>query len=188
MTRRILLPVIALGLFFAGCTKVKNLANINVNIPYQQQFAIPDYPGALGGVTLPPGGGTLPFPAVPVPTNSQYYLTQYHTSAEKIIKVGLKSLSLQILSPANQNFDFLDNVQVYISARTLPEMLLAYSYSVPKGVTTLDLATSTEVNLKDYFIQDTIYLRLSAHINATPLPGTQVNMASVFNLLANPLE
>ena len=183
-----ILSVIALTSVFTGCTKVKHLADINVDIPYNKEVNIPQYAGGYSGMPIPGGGAQLPFPAIPVATNSKAYIAQYNTSAEKIIKVDLKSLSLQILSPEAQNFDFLDNVQVYISGQTLPEMLLASNYSVPKGLSTLTLTTSTDVNLKNYFLQDTIYFRLSAHINAVPISGTRLNIASVFHMLANPLE
>jgi len=65
---------------------------------------------------------------------------------------------------------------------------VAWEYNIPKGQTQLNLTTNTSVNLKNYFIQDTIYFRLQAHINAIPATGTQLNIASVFHLLANPLD
>jgi len=171
-----------------ACNKVKQLANINVNIPYSSQITIPLFAGDSAGIALPPGGATLPFPVLPVATNSQQYLSEYNTSSSKILDVDLNSLAMQILSPASQNFNFLDTIQVYISANSQPEMLVAYMYNIPKGLTTLNLITNTGVNLKNYFVQDTIYFRLNAHINAIPASGTQLNIASVFHLLANPLD
>ncbi len=187
MKKMMILSVIAISAVFASCNKVTQLANINVDIPYNQQVSVPQIPGAIYGIPLPPGGATLNFPAVPVATNSQDYIAQNKTSIEKVVNVYLKSLAIQILSPANQNFDFLDNIQVYISSKSQPERIIADQYNIPKGQTTLNLATSTDVNLKNYFIEDTIYFRLNAHINAVPISGTQLNIASVFHMLANPL-
>jgi hypothetical protein len=170
-----------------GCNKTKQLANINFDIPYNQQVAVPSS-GYTFGTPLPPGGITLPFPAVPVPTNAQQYISTYHTSADKILAVNLKSLSLQILSPAGQTFDFLDNVDLYISAKNQQEVLIASQHTVAKGLTTLQLNADESVNLKNYFIQDTMYFRMTTHINAVPPDSAQLKISSVFHVLANPLE
>jgi len=95
---------------------------------------------------------------------------------------------MQILSPATQNFDFLDTVQLYMSAPMLPEVLMAYQYNIPKGSTTLNLTTITEVDMKSYFLADTMYLRMRTYINAVPASGTQLNIATTFHMIANPLD
>jgi hypothetical protein len=183
-----LLTGIAFVALFASCNRITQLANINVNIPYSAQVTVPQVPGDAAGIPLPPGGISLPFPTMPIATNSQQYIAEYQTSAAKIVDVDLQSLALQILSPADQNFNFLDSVEIFISTSTLPEMLVAYAYDIPQGQTTLNLTTETNLNLKTYFIQDTIIFRMSAHINAIPASGTQLNIASTFHLLANPLD
>jgi hypothetical protein len=186
MKKSFILFTIAICVIVAACSKVKDLANISVDLPYSQQVSVPVDTSYVAGVPIP-GGITLPFPSVPFATNSKDIMAQYKTSADKIIKVSLKGLSLQILSPAGQNFDFMDSIQIYMSATTQPEVLIAHQYEISKGQTTLTLVTDTSVNLKDYFVQDTISYRLTTHINATPPQGTQLNISSVFHLLANPL-
>ncbi len=169
-----------------SCIKITNpIGNINVNIPYSQQAEIPAVPGYTFGQALPAAGANIGLPPVPLATNSQQYISQYSTTADKIIKVDLDSFALQILSPGSQNFDFLDSVQLYLSARSQPEVLVAYNYQIGKGQTALILNTISDVNLKNYFIQDTIYLRLNTHVNAIPATGTQLNMYTVFHMLAN---
>lgn len=170
----------------AGCKKVKDLANISVNIPYTQHVSIPSS-GYEYGFPLPAGGVQLDFPMVGAPTNSKSYLDQYHTNGNKVIKVALNSLSLVITSPAQQNFDFLDTVRMYISAPGQPEALVAYKYGATRGQKTLDLTCDNNVNLKNYFLADTMYFRTTMHINAVPIPGAEMDIKSVFNLVANPL-
>jgi len=184
----LVLATVGAVVFLTSCGgKLKQLANINFDIPYNQQITVPGT-GYAYGTPLPGGGITLPFPAVPVATNSQQYITQYHTSADKILMVNLKSMNLQIASPSGQNFDFLDNISIYISAKNQPEMLIASQNSVPKGQTTLNFTVpDSTVNLKSYFLADTMYFRLSAHINAVPPTGEQLQLSSVFHVLANPL-
>ena len=186
--KKIILGLAATTVLLASCTKLMQLASISVDIPYSQQVTIPPVTGYSQTVGLPAGGVALDFPSVAFATNSQQYISQYKTAANMIIDVDLKSLSFQILSPADQNFDFLDNVEVYMHSTTQPEVLIASQYSVPKGQTTLDVTTNPLVNLKDYFVDDTIYFRLNTHINAVPLKGAQMNISSVMHLLANPLQ
>jgi hypothetical protein len=186
--RKIIFGLVATTIFLASCNKLMQLASISADIPYSQQVAIPPVTGYSQTVKLPTGGVALDFPSVAFATNSQQYISQYKTAANMIIDVDLKSLALQILSPADQNFDFLDNVEVYIHSTTQPEVLIASQYNVSKGVTTLDITTNPLINLKNYFVDDTIYFRLNTHINAVPLQGAQMNISSVMHLLANPLQ
>jgi hypothetical protein len=186
--KRLLLAGFALLAIATSCNKVKQLANINVDIPYTQQLNLPDVAADTAGAGLPAGGLSVPLPSVSFATNSQQYMSQYHTAAGMILNVYLKGLSLQLAAPPNQNFDWLDNIQVYISAPGQPEVLIASQDNVPKGQALLSLNTNTSVNLKSYFVQDTITMRMQAHINAIPASSTQVNIASVFHLLANPLD
>ena len=188
MKKILLVGLVALTGIAAGCKKIKQLANIDVTIPYSQQVSVPQVAGDTAGVPLPPGGVSLPFPAFPVVTNSQQYIAQYKTSTGKIVSFGLGSMVIDILSPASQNFNFLDSIQIFISANNQPEVLVAYQYAVPKGATMLNLYAVPNVNLKNYFIQDTMYFRVSSHINAVPASGTQLNIVSAFNLVANPLD
>lgn len=174
---------------FAACSKVKQLANISFNLPYNTTVSIPRTTIDTG-LPFPPRGISLPFPAVPVATNSKQALSQNNTIAEKVIEADLKSLSLTIVSPPDLTFDFVDSVQLFISANNLPEQLVAYSYNIPKGVRSLNLTTNTNVNLKQYFLQDTMYVRLTTHINSIPALQSdgQMSVAAVMHVTANPLQ
>src|SRR4051812_8769379 len=112
---KLLLPIVLIAICFAACNGLKNLANISVDIPYSTQVSVPDVPGYTTGILLPPGGLDLPSVTVASATNSQAYMSQYGTAANMVVSVTLKSMNIQILSPAGQNFDFLDNIQVYMS-------------------------------------------------------------------------
>lgn len=182
------ITAIAATVAATGCSKIKQLANITFDEPLNEQVTVPSVPGYTQSVALPPGGLELPFPALAVATNSQQYLSQYGSATNLVTSVDLKSLQLQIMQPSAGNFDFLDSVYVFISTKTLPEALIAYDISIPKGATTLALFTNTDVNLKKYYTADTIYMRLQAHINATPLAGEQLDIPAVFHIIANPLN
>lgn len=174
-------------LMASACKKVKDLADISVNIPYTQHVAIPPVAGYEFGFPLPAGGVNISLPAVSAPTNSKAYLEQYHTNSDKVRRVALNSLSLELTTPPGQNFDFIDTVRLYISAPGHEEMLVAYKYGTIANTRVLTLTTNTDINLKDYFLEDTMTFRATMHINAVPAPGAEMDIKSVFNLVANPL-
>src|SRR4051812_44904754 len=115
-TIRILPVALLIGTLFA-CNGIKNIANINVDIPYATQVNVPDVPGYTVGIPLPPGGLDLPSITAGFETNSKAYMSQYGTAANMVVSVTLKSMNIQIQSPPGQNFDFLDNIQIYMSAK-----------------------------------------------------------------------
>ncbi len=182
-----ILILVAAAISLSACQKVKNLANIGFDIPYSQSETLPNVPGYTYGMQLPAGGVELPFPPATVATNAQHYFDQYHASSKNIVSAALTSMSMQITAPAGQYFDFLDTIELYVSTESQPEVLVAYAYNIPKGQTTLDLTTMPGLNLKNYFVQDSIIVRLNAHINAVPAPGTTVQLSGKFHIVANPL-
>lgn len=166
-----------------ACKKLKSLADININIPYSTTVTMPT--AYEEGIPLPGMGVTANIGPIPIETRSQEYLAQYNTNAEKIQSVTLRKLSLKILSPSTESIDFLDTVRIYISAQGQPEVLAAYHYG-RMGGDSLVLTCSND-DLRNYFLADIMNIRLKARFNRIPAPGTNLEIASVFNLVANPL-
>ena len=184
MKRVILLIIVLLIIAPLGCRKLKSLANININIPYSTQVTVPAYGGE--GVPIPFGGYSATIGPVALTTNSSQYMAQYHTDADNILHVKLKSLSLSVLNPASESIDFIDTVRIYISAPGQPELLAAYRYGRATGQDSVALVCN-DYNLKNYFLSDVMYIKLNGHFNRVPASGTTLGIYSVFNMLANPL-
>jgi hypothetical protein len=185
MKRRVVFLIVVAALLMVGCNKLAQFTNINFNVPYNQTVSIP----IIDTGTLPPGGMSVMLPALAVPTNSQSYIDSFHTSSNNILRVNLSTLSMTQTGNADvNNFNFLDSVSVYISGPTLPLQLVAYQYSIPKGLDTLSLDTVSNVNLKPYFLLDTMYIQIAIHYNSIPAGNTELGMYSVFHILANPLD
>ena len=191
MKKLLFLSSIAALTIFIGCKKSKQLTNISEDMPYSADVALPSIPG-IDSISPPPGGMDLSAAPIPLtiaePTYYQQFLTQYGTDSNKVISVTLKQLSLKITTPSSANFDFVDSVEVYLSAHGQPEILAAYRYNVPRGVDSFDLVPNSGVNLKNYFLQDSIYFRLDGHIVSAVKLNETFHIGSVFHLLANPLN
>jgi hypothetical protein len=187
MMKKLVFCAIAMVKLFTACQKIKNLANINFNIPFSQSVTVPDIAGFPYGATLPQGGLDLPFPPLSVATNAQQIFNQYHASSTNLVDANLSNMDLQITAPAGQYFDFVDSIQIFISTESLPELLVAYLYNIPKGQTKINMVVVPGLNLRSYAVQDSVTLRLNAHVNAIPAQGTAVVTEGTFHVTANPL-
>jgi hypothetical protein len=179
-----ILLLLAIAITVAGCKKIKDNAYVDAGVPFDHEFTTP---GTGPSQPLPLGGTTLDFPKVAFATNSQNTLEQYEINANKLSSVTLTNLSLYTASPHGAYFDYVDSIQLFVSTRSHDEVLVGYKYGVPKGVRKIDFDVNNEVNLKNYFLQDTMYFRIRTHINATPHGGELLHLTSVFRILANPL-
>lgn len=178
-----------------SCKKAKDIAKtvtqINTDIQYDQTLALTEVDHYLDSLhlmpgTVLPGGLALDFPPMPLPSNSQSFLDQYNTSADKVISAKLKALRVE-QGLDTGNFNFADSIMVYLSSKTLPEVLVAYVYNIPKNSKTIQL-TPVDQNLKTYFLQDTFYFREHVWFNSVPQRGSSINIKSTWNLIANPLN
>jgi hypothetical protein len=180
LTRLNLLPMAALLLFATSCNKLRHLADINFNLPYSQEFAAPAIDST---VPIPPGGLPVSLPAVAVPTNSKTEMEKNNISSDLITVVKLKSFSQKTTTG---NFNFTDTLQVYMSAPGLPETLLAYKNGIPVNTDNI-VFDCTDKNLKEYFLQDTVYLRMQGHFKTAP-PAAQYKTEFTFGITANPVK
>ncbi len=104
----------------------------------------------------------VPFdiPTPPIPTQSTQTFENNNTSKDLIEQAKLKMMKLSVMTPANGNFDFIKDLEVYISADGLPEKKIAWVYDHPNdGQNILNLETTT-IDLKDYVKKDEISIRV----------------------------
>lgn len=174
-----LLPLLLILL--SSCSKLQNLANINVDLPYEERIIAPEFDSTL---KIPAGGICVSLPPQPVPTNSKEAMALYNTGQENILHVKLVRFE-QLVPAGTGNFDFADSLRIYISATDLPELLIANKSGIGKNLETLALDCNDQ-NLKPYFLQDTVYMRVEGRFNAIP-KAKEFRLQYKFNLLANPI-
>ena len=184
MRKWMLLVLVLLVIAAVNCRKVRELANIEVNIPYSTQVSIPPYED--GEFPIPNQGYTATIGPFQVATNSKQYMQDYNTSPEKVLSLRLNQLSVKLLSPENEALDFMDTIAVYMSAGELPEFLAAWYYGRPAGDSVA--LVCSEQNLKEYFLKDMIQVTMKGNFNRTMEPGTAFEIHSVFRMVANPLN
>ena len=177
---------------FSGCSKnnsLQQLADVTFRYTYQQDVDA-NLPFANTADTVVP----VPFPvndySLPpydFATNISQIAADYNTSPEKLVSVTVDSVLVGITAPPNLTLDFVKNMKLYISAAGQPEVLAAEKNPVPAGLRSLALEVRSG-ELKPYFQQDTIRLRIVASLTGVPPSSTKINLKNIIKVVANPLK
>jgi hypothetical protein len=179
------IAVVMIGVL-PSCKKVKENLRIDADVAYTQMVTVPTA-SIDSSAPFPAGGLVVPFPTIGVETDHIKYLQQYNTRSDKVTFVGLDLLTYRFKIPGTQNFDFLDSAQVFLSAYNLPEVFVGYINKVSTGQVFLNLKPIDGLNVKDYFLRDTMNFRILWFTHAMPPSGAQFEMKSSFNILADPI-
>lgn len=100
-------------------------------------------------------------------TNSQQEFENNNTNADLVESVKLTKLTLNLQTPESGDFDFLNDIAIYINADGLEERLIASSTSIPEdGARTLDLDV-VDTELKEYIQGETYTLRTETTTDQT---------------------
>ncbi len=115
-----------------------------------------------------------------IPTNSESEFESNNTAKNLVEHITLKSLSIEITSPESATFDFLKNIEIYISAEGLDEKKIAWMEDIPKtGLRKIDLETSSD-DLQEYIKKDTYKLRTKTVTRELISQDTDIKIHSVF--------
>ncbi len=173
----------------AGCSKIKDAANISFSIPYETTVPLTDVPGSPTADSLIPLPQPVPYnlPAFAIATSNESVFKQNNTTADKIVSAKLGQLSMSINQPANGTFNFLNEVRVYMSGDKMSEVLVAQKVPVPKNVNVVEMDLQ-DVELKTLLQGDSIRIRIAAVFNALPPANSVLGLKSSFKLTANPLQ
>ena len=116
-----------------------------------------------------------------VTTNSQEKFETNNTNADNIEEVTLKDLDLTVTSPSDQNFDFLESVEVYINAPGKSELRIAYKNSIPEGMSELSLQT-VDADLAEYVKSSSFTLRFKAETDEVFAEDVHIKAYSNFQV------
>lgn len=138
-------------------------------------------------VTIPGGGGlNLPFNVntPPVQTNNQGTFENNNTRKDLIEEVYLKCITMEITAPEEGNFQFLEEVTIYISSPNVPEVEAAYKIPVPENASKKISLDVTSKNLKDYLIADEFNLRANTTTDEVVSDDHKITITTVFEVKA----
>lgn len=147
MNRSVVFLLLTIALSSAGCKALKKLTQFRIN--QSTEFSIPST--LLVNVPV-----SLPSPEIT--TNSAQTFSNNNTNADLIESVKLEEMKLTITAPAGKSFSFLKDIQLYLSAPGLQEVLVAEKLNVTSTTGEL-LLDVKDLELKEYLKQDKISLR-----------------------------
>ncbi len=142
--------VLVLGLVTVGFMS----CDINKYTQFDMEFT--------SSITVPSSSGiSLPFDlfSPDVTTNSSSTFGSNNTNKELIQEIKLTKMTLDITQPGDRDFDFLEEIHIYISADGLSEVEIAFKTTIPENVDFLELDVN-ENDLKEYIKKDDFKLRV----------------------------
>lgn len=171
MIKHLTLSLISIVVLFSSCEKLSKLTEFDIK--HNAEATIE------AGATA-----NLPFDiATPeVATNSQSEFEGQNTSSDLVESVKLKQLNVKITSPANRNFDFLNDIELYLSADGEEEVKIAWKYDIGDNIgNELTLETGTD-ELKKFLVKDKYRLRLTITTDKVVNEDINVKINSVFRV------
>ncbi len=125
----------------------------------------------------------IPLPSVTTNTEEEFENNNTHKDLAK--EIHLKTLELTVTDPADGDFGFLRNIEIYISADGLREKKIAWKLNIPDNIGgTLELETTSE-DLKEYLFADKFKLRVRVTTDRLITRDYDIDIKTVFHVKAN---
>jgi hypothetical protein len=126
-------------------------------------------------------GISLPFDLLTpdMTTNSSSTFGTNNTNKELIQEITLKSMVLDITAPGDRDFDFLEEIHIYIQAEGLSEVEIAFKTNIPSDIDRLELDVNSN-DLKEYIKKDKFNLRVKTTTDEVLNDDVNIDVKSVF--------
>ncbi|MGZ5245987.1 MAG: hypothetical protein ACXWV5_02835 [Flavitalea sp.] len=157
-----------------SCEKINDL--LTFEISESENIQIP-----ASGLINPP----LISP-VPVSMSSEESFENNNTRANLVKNVNLTKLTLTIVDPQAQNFNFLKDIKIYIGTDETDKVLLASLQNVPMNVASIELVPS-DSKLDKYLKAETYTLYTEVSLRSGVADELTVRADSKFKVTADPL-
>lgn len=115
-------------------------------------------------------------------TNSESEFENNNTNSDLVESVKLRQLTLTLQTPSSGDFDFLNDISIYITAEGLEERLLASRMNIPEDgsrVIELDVA---DTELREYIKGDSYRLRTETTTDQTIESDHEIEIFTRFGI------
>lgn len=134
---------------FVGCKKIDALTQFDIDYDLQVFFPSNSLINSPFNISTPPQE-----------TNFGGEFESNDANKDKIEEVKLKKMYLQTVSPEGKRFTFLDEVEIFVKADGLSEMLLASKYDISDNIGDYLELNPTENDLSEYIKKDKLSFRV----------------------------
>ncbi|MDN4166744.1 hypothetical protein QWY31_14630 [Cytophagales bacterium LB-30] len=159
---------------FQSCNKKDEL--LTFRFDSSVDFTVP----SAAGVNLP-----VSIPTPDVQSGAQQSFQNNNTRADLVKNVVLEEIELSITNPPGQDFGFLKEVHLFISASGLPEREIAYATNIPENAGTKLALETTDVALDEYVKQSTYDIRTEVVIREAFFQDVDITADMVFRVTAD---
>ena len=119
-----------------------------------------------------------------IETNAEATFESEGTSTKRISSIQLSELKLTVVNPSNADFDFLNEIEVYIKAPGLDEKRVAFKQNIPETGLKSIVCEIDEVNLKDYISKENFSLRVRTITDQVVFQDIQVRIDQNYKVRA----
>lgn len=113
-------------------------------------------------------------------TNSTETFAINNTNKERIEKIVLEELVLTITDPPEETFSFLNDIDIFINASSLPEERIAYRYDIPDGVDDEIHCEMTGTDLQAYIKKEEFSIRIASTTDEIITKDVEINVYTNF--------
>jgi len=163
-----------IALSSTSCKKIAELTKFDIK--YNSETTI-----EAGVATLSPFSITTP----EVETQSEGQFEGHNTAKNLIQAITLKELKISIVSPEEQNFDFLKDIEVYISTDEQEEVKIAWKNDIAEAAAKEIILDLSKSDLKPYIMSEKYKLRLKTTTDKILNKDVKIKIANVFRVDAN---
>lgn len=161
--------IITLLFFVSSCDKIDELTKFDIT--YNQEIVIP----STSIINLP-----FSIFTPETSTNSESTFSNNNTNRDLIEDIRLTDLVLEINSPGDGNFNFLNSIEIYMSSENLPEIKIAWKENIGNNSSSVLNLDTLDEDIKDYIKKDTYTLRVETVSDETIREDYNINIESVF--------
>jgi|TARA_R100000544_G_C2211735_1_gene52361 hypothetical protein len=171
MTMKKIVILVLLSIGLCSCDKIDDLTKFDLD--YTTQYTI-----ASGAILDVPFDVLTP----EVTTDSESEFESNDTRKDLIESIKLKKLTLNLRTPVSGNFNFLNEITIFIKADGLPEQVIASASDIPEdNLRSIDIETEN-VELKAYIKKDSYSLRVRTTTDRIISEDHEIDIRTVFRV------
>lgn len=159
----LLMPMVV---WLSGCEKVDEKTQFTM--AYNQSVTIE----STSGIHLP-----FNIMSPEVETDAETTFEVNDTRKDLIEEILLTSLELTVVSPASEDFSFLESISIYLNADGLGERKIAWHDQVPNNSGNTLALSVTESDLKEYIKKDRFTIRVNTVTDEALSSDHEINVA-----------
>ena len=162
--------------FLAACNQP---ATVTFSMDYVSEVVVP----SSTGVTLPFDMWT---PEQETDSKAQFEVND--TRKDLVEQITLETCQLSIKYPSDQNFDFLNSIDLYLTAEGLDEILIASKKNIPENGSKTITLDPTGKDFKEYIKKDNFTLRVNTKTDKTVTREVGIEVYTDFSVKARLID